>query len=126
MVDDDPLAATMNAAVKNGFLPPDPEALEAAIHVTQLTALIAIDESTVDGLLVGLGMSFRHLVTGLLPRAGEPPMAARAAIAIEAALHTCAIAALLTFLNLQSRHNAEHAQDSCSENTRELSVAGSR
>lgn len=119
-MDDDPLDAAIDAAVEDGFLPPDPEALEAAIRTMRVTALIAIDEDTVDGLLVGLGTSFHHLVTVLLPRAGDPPMAGRPGVVIDASMHVCAIAALLTFLNLESRHNAEHAQDTRSESTQEL------
>ncbi len=93
----DALDEAINAANEDGFLPPDPDALEAAIRTMRVLALIAVDEDTLDGLLVELRASFHHLVSVLLPRAGEPSMTGPSSGVIEAGMHVRAIAALLTF-----------------------------
>jgi hypothetical protein len=101
-MDDDARDREISAALDGGFLPPDPDALDAAIRTMRLLALIAVEHDTVDELVIELTLSFQRLVSALLPMPGYPAMPC----VLQAGLHARTIATLLTFLNLKARHPA--------------------
>lgn len=107
-MDEDATDRQISAALDSGFLPPDPEALEAAIRalyaVTGIVRLPAREDS-VDGLLVQVGMDFHALIADLLAEEVVGPVRSTAGV-IFAGVLVQSVAALLTLLNLRSLSGA--------------------